>query len=131
MAAAIRKNLDTVQSNKQKQSEQAHLVLDQILSCLKPIQHRQESSAVMLNDLSRRYQSISQSIGEIVSALQFHDITRQRIGGEAKKRMLLPFFRTLAKPNYTISRAPKDIQFAQCISETCRLLVDISTGIVG
>jgi methyl-accepting chemotaxis protein len=82
--ASISQALQAVQKNEQLQNDQTRFILGRILSSIKPIQEKRQASAVSLSAFSDRYQSIAGSISNIVSSLQFHDITRQRIEHSAK-----------------------------------------------
>ncbi len=54
-------------------------ILDKIESSLSAIAEKNVESSGMIHELSRAWERISNSIGEVVSSLQFHDITRQRV----------------------------------------------------
>jgi methyl-accepting chemotaxis protein len=96
LVAAIRQNLETIEQSEQHQSNQAHVILDQILASLERLQDTRRASADMSQNLSVRYQAISRSIGDIVASLQYHDITRQRV--EHSVKALAKVEQTLASP---------------------------------
>jgi methyl-accepting chemotaxis protein len=79
IAMTVRQSLQTIQENERYKNSQAQLILSRILDSLAPLKIKRTASAGMLHNLATRYQTISRSIGEVVSSLQFHDITRQRI----------------------------------------------------
>ena len=61
------------------QQTQAGIVFDKTMSSLESLLERHGLSATGAGEISARYEAVSQRIGEIVSSMQFHDITRQRI----------------------------------------------------
>ena len=61
------------------QQTQATIVFDKTMSSLESLMERHGLSATGAGDISARYEAVSQRIGGIVSSMQFHDITRQRI----------------------------------------------------
>ena len=61
------------------QQTQAGIVFDKTMSSLESLLERHGLSATGAGQISTRYEAVSQRIGEIVSSMQFHDITRQRI----------------------------------------------------
>ena len=61
------------------QQTQAGIVFDKTMSSLESLLERHALSATGAGQISTRYEAVSQRIGEIVSSMQFHDITRQRI----------------------------------------------------
>jgi len=61
------------------QQTQAGIVLDKTMSSLESLLEKRRLSAGAAGQISTRYEAISRRIGEIVSSMQFHDITRQRI----------------------------------------------------
>ncbi len=80
---ALRAHLQTtfvsIRSMEAKQQDQAKSVLNGIMSALAALREKQEQSSETASEVSRRFDAISGSIGEIVSSLQLHDITRQRL----------------------------------------------------
>jgi methyl-accepting chemotaxis protein len=61
------------------QRTQAGIVLDKTMASLEPLLEKHGLSAAAAGQISTRYEAVSQRIGEIVTSMQFHDITRQRI----------------------------------------------------
>ncbi len=61
------------------QQKQAGIVLDKTMASLESLLERHGLSAAAAGQISTRYEAVSQRIGEIVTSMQFHDITRQRI----------------------------------------------------
>ena len=61
------------------QQTQAGIVFDKTMSSLESLLERHALSAAGAGQISTRYEAVSQRIGGIVSSMQFHDITRQRI----------------------------------------------------
>ncbi|MFZ0942774.1 MAG: methyl-accepting chemotaxis protein [Syntrophobacteraceae bacterium] len=61
------------------QQTQAGIVLDKTMSSIESLLEKHGLSAGAAGQISTRYEAISLRIGEIVTSMQFHDITRQRI----------------------------------------------------
>jgi methyl-accepting chemotaxis protein len=61
------------------QQTQAGIVLGKTMSSLESLLEKHGLSAAAAGQISTRYEAVSQRIGEIVTSMQFHDITRQRI----------------------------------------------------
>lgn len=57
----------------------AEAIFDHTLSCLRALADKQARSAALAADTAAHYDDIATSIGEIVTSMQFHDITRQRV----------------------------------------------------
>jgi hypothetical protein len=79
MVASIRQSMQAVQKKETLENNQARLILSRAIDSMQPLQAKRSASSSVLNELASRYESISQNIGNVVSCLQFHDITRQRI----------------------------------------------------
>ena len=75
----IDRTLAKVSDMEASRHAQAFLILNNTMSNLNSLTERHELSAKCAGDVSNRYAAVSRSIGEIVTSLQFHDITRQRI----------------------------------------------------
>ncbi len=75
----IQDSLARVLDMEARQQKQARLILDSTLSSLVDLTEKHAMSSTSVMHISKRYESISRNIGEIVAAMQFHDITRQRI----------------------------------------------------
>lgn len=58
---------------------QAEVILGKTMASLQALSAKHASSATAVQGISNRYEAISRNIGEIVSSIQIHDITRQRI----------------------------------------------------
>ncbi|HAJ28502.1 MAG TPA: hypothetical protein DCG53_14890 [Syntrophus sp. (in: bacteria)] len=61
------------------QQENTKLILDQSRRNIGEMEARHELSSQVIKDAAVRWKQISGSVGEVVSSLQFHDITRQRM----------------------------------------------------
>jgi hypothetical protein len=79
MVLSIRQSMNSVQKKEIIESDQARLILTRAVESIKPLQEKRSAASAAVNDIASRYESISRSIGKVVSGLQFHDITRQRI----------------------------------------------------
>ena len=59
--------------------EKAKQILERSGSSIREMEMRHELSCQVIKDTATRWQQISGNVGEVVSSLQFHDITRQRM----------------------------------------------------
>jgi methyl-accepting chemotaxis protein len=100
IALSVSQSLVTIQKSEQYKNSQAQLILNRILASLAPLKIKRTASADMLQHLSTRYQAISRNIGDVVTSLQFHDITRQRI--EHSTTALKEIESTIASPEDTL-----------------------------
>jgi methyl-accepting chemotaxis protein len=88
-----------------RQHLQAGLILDKTMSNLGSLQEKHALSSAAAKQISTRYEAVSWSIGEIVTSMQFHDITRQRM--EHVKKALDSI--VCARPNSGRTRRAKDV----------------------
>ena len=79
LSDVIQRTLAHVTGIAARQHGQVKVVFDSTVSSLESLteKHRMSSSAAA--NISQRYDDVSRSMGEIVTSMQFHDITRQRI----------------------------------------------------
>ncbi|MEW6669063.1 MAG: methyl-accepting chemotaxis protein [Thermodesulfobacteriota bacterium] len=75
----IQGNLTRTQMIEERQAEHARIILNATMENLRSLNEKRDMSSVALRHISSRWDCISRSIGEVVEAVQFHDITRQRI----------------------------------------------------
>ena len=79
LGVLIDQTLGKVSDIEANRHAQGLLILGNTMSNLRSLTERHELSAKCAADVSNRYEAVTRSIGEIVTSLQFHDITRQRI----------------------------------------------------
>jgi methyl-accepting chemotaxis protein len=79
LGAVIRQTLSRLSAIMSVQHSQARLVQENARESLESLTERYEQSSVAAGNISRKYGDISGNIAEIVTSMQFHDITRQRI----------------------------------------------------
>ncbi len=79
LADMIRQGLQRMTDFEKTQQGHSRLILDQAVQSLSAMTQRNQSSSETLGEIATRWKRISQSIGEVVSSMQFHDITRQRL----------------------------------------------------
>ncbi len=79
LSRLIGQTLSRVLDLEATQQTRAGIVVDKTMSSLESIVEKHGLSAEAAGQVCARYEAISQRIGEIVSSMQFHDITRQRI----------------------------------------------------
>jgi methyl-accepting chemotaxis protein len=79
LSLLTRQNLIIISDFETRQQGQSRIILDGTMKNLTSFSERNELSAVTVKNLSSQWDHISRSIGEVVAALQFHDITRQQI----------------------------------------------------
>ncbi len=78
-SSQIRENLAAIFAFKNVQQGHATHILRDTGESLTSLTERHERSSAGMRCLSERWERISKSIGEVVSSIQFQDITRQRI----------------------------------------------------
>jgi methyl-accepting chemotaxis protein len=85
ISALIRQHLEMAAGYSSHQKEQERMILNRAEQNLSALTDRYQQSSVTLREIADRWVHISKNIGEVVSSLQFHDITRQRLehAGEA------------------------------------------------
>jgi len=90
LSEIIAEALNRVKGLLENQRSQAALILDRTDSSLESINERYRLSSEGAQSIFTRYEGISRRIGEIVTSMQFHDITRQRVehAKEALDRIL-------------------------------------------
>jgi hypothetical protein len=90
LSELIAEALNRVRSLLTSQHAQAGVILERTASSLESITERHSLSSAGAENISERYDAISRRIGEIVTSMQFHDITRQRMehAKEALDRVL-------------------------------------------
>jgi methyl-accepting chemotaxis protein len=74
-----RQNLTLIREFENKKQGQCRIILDGTMKNLRSLAERHELSVSTMQNLADQWNSISQSIGEVVASIQFHDITRQQI----------------------------------------------------
>lgn len=79
LSSFVRKNFETILNFDSRQRDQARVILDATAKNLDSLQEERDLSLITLRDISTQWDQITRNIGEIVSSMQFHDITRQRI----------------------------------------------------
>ena len=71
--------LRSLRSDSRRQQDQGQLLLNGILETLTPLTAKLQSSGGLVEALGERYDKVTKHIGNIVTSLQVHDISRQRI----------------------------------------------------
>lgn len=79
LTARVEQTLSRVSGLKERKNDKAAAVLQNVRSTLAALQEKNRSSAVIAGHLSSEWETITRGIGEVVSAMQFHDITRQQV----------------------------------------------------
>ncbi len=79
LTALIRENLGKIGEFEVRQKGQAGMILENAVQSLAALTEKNRASAESLQGVAARWQKISQDIGGVVTSMQFHDITRQRI----------------------------------------------------
>jgi methyl-accepting chemotaxis protein len=79
LTTRVEQTLSRVSGLKERKNDKAAGVLQNVRSTLTGLQEKNRSSAVIAGRLTSEWESITASIGEVVSAMQFHDITRQQV----------------------------------------------------
>lgn len=79
LTGLVRENLSRVMDFEQRQNEKGKLIVETLMNRLRALSERQENFSIRLKSIRRTWEEITRDIGETVSSMQFHDITRQRI----------------------------------------------------
>jgi methyl-accepting chemotaxis protein len=79
ISVLIRNHLEMAAGLSNQQKEQGKGILSRAEQNLSALNDRYQRSSVTIREIADRWVHISQNIGEVVSSLQFHDITRQRL----------------------------------------------------
>jgi methyl-accepting chemotaxis protein len=96
LSLLVKGNLSKIMAFEQSSHGQALFIVDGAFHCLNSLTEKHDHSAAMLKDVTIRWDRIARNIGDIVSSLQFHDITRQRI--EHVKESLVEVTETQCEP---------------------------------
>lgn len=79
LSSRVMENLKKIDQFETSRHGQALHILDGTGHCLNSLTEKHHLSSLAVQDVNARSGRISRDIGEVVSSLQFHDITRQRI----------------------------------------------------
>ncbi len=79
LTAAVAGSLRKIGDFERTRQCQARSIIDGASGCLRALTDRHALSVATMEDVAARWTRITGDIGEVVSSLQFHDITRQRI----------------------------------------------------
>ena len=79
LATRVSENLKRIDQFETSRHGQALHILEGTGHCLNSLTEKHRLSSAAVEDVNARWGRISRAIGEVVSSLQFHDITRQRI----------------------------------------------------
>lgn len=79
IAASLERSLRTISENERQLNQGAGVIMERVLGSLGSLRNKHQRSTGVLTAISSRFRAISESIGEVIVSLQFHDITRQRI----------------------------------------------------
>ena len=79
LRSLVRKNFENMLDFDSRQRGRSRMILDATVKNMDSLQEERELSLTTLVDISTQWDQITRNIGEIVSSMQFHDITRQRI----------------------------------------------------
>ncbi|RJR48262.1 MAG: methyl-accepting chemotaxis protein [Desulfobacteraceae bacterium] len=79
LATLAMENLTRILNFQQSVQDKGKRIAESIMSDLESLRALQDASSQRLGRINDSWEEITKSIGEIVSSLQFHDITRQRI----------------------------------------------------
>lgn len=79
LGAVIRQDLEHLRRAEQSRTATARRIIDETSTSLDILADRHRASSRSLQQIAESYNQLSRNISEIVSSLQFHDITRQRL----------------------------------------------------
>ncbi len=109
----VQKAASEVAVSEKSQRDQARLMLENTISNHRMLEQKNNSATVSARLIADRFQGITESIGDIVSSLQFHDITRQQI--EHVKEILDNLNATICEEKYPLAEQ------ASIMSDVCSL----------
>ena len=99
LSLMVKGNLNKIGEFEQSSHGQALCIVEGAIRCLNSLTEKHDLSSATLHDAATRWYQISRDIGEVVSSLQFHDITRQRI--EHVKESLVEITENQSEPRKT------------------------------
>jgi len=79
LTSLIRENLGRISDFEVRRKGSAGFFLENAVQSVTAIAEKNRLSAASLQDVAARWEKISKDIGGVVTSVQFHDITRQRI----------------------------------------------------
>ena len=79
LSLMVEGNLNQIGEFEKSSHGQALCIVDGAIGCLNSLTEKHDLSSATLHDVTARWNQISRHIGEVVTSLQFHDITRQKI----------------------------------------------------
>lgn len=74
-----RQTLGRIRSLETVRESKAEIIFDHTLTCMNKLREQRARSSALATETALRYREIAGNIGEIVTCMQFHDITRQRV----------------------------------------------------
>jgi methyl-accepting chemotaxis protein len=75
----IQKTLQQVLGLETSLQRQSKVIVDKTMGNLESLKAQHQLATAGAEQLAKRYESVSRSIAEVITSLQFHDITRQQI----------------------------------------------------
>ncbi len=79
LSSLVRRTLAGVLTLEARQEEKVRSILDKTRATLTSLVEKNASSTTTAHQISAELETITESIGEVVSSIQFHDITRQQV----------------------------------------------------
>ena len=79
LSLRVSENLKRTDQFETSRHGQALHIIEGTGNCLNSLTEKHRLSSITIQDVNARWGQVSRDIGEVVSSLQFHDITRQRI----------------------------------------------------
>jgi len=116
LVESIQNALSKVTDSEKAQNNQARIILNNTMSNHSKLIQMNNTAVISARNIAQRYQEITDSIGTIVSSLQFHDITRQQI--EHVKEVLGKIITEIELQEHTIGRQ------ASTVADACSLQID-------
>jgi len=103
----INQAISEVEYSEKNQRDQARLILKNTVANHRMLKHKNDSAALSAKLIESRTRDITESIGDIVSSLQIHDITRQQI--EHVKEVIDTLIATIISGQEPISKQASTI----------------------
>jgi methyl-accepting chemotaxis protein len=125
MSEHIAGSLRSLRSGSRRQQDQGQQLLDGILETLTPLTAKLQSSGGLVGALGERYDKVTKHIGNIVTSLQVHDMSRQRIEHvrEALEDIVESSDHGEQSLSAPVTENSEGVDFEE-ISHICRLQID-------
>ncbi len=126
----ISHNLEKIHHFDDQQHRQARHILDDAVNNLSALREKYANSTEAMKAFSVHWNRLSGSIGEVVSGMQFHDITRQRIEHVSEALADLTETSAIPKKRHMLQLRPAHPQSDRRDADSARMDISRIGGIV-